>query len=143
MICQNGYRFKGNLADESVPEHRDASSSSHESLWEPRAKVVSGKHSSFTHFPKDRNCDICLRNKITQKTPWYSRAQSGKIGDLMIVSTKYSAKDVNLETVIDSLWWYKTWQHSGYNHTQKFLEPTRKPKVTYTDYSLEFDKYCE
>ena len=25
----------------------------------------------------------------------------------------------------------------------KFLEPTRKPKVTYTDNSLEFRKYCE
>ena len=26
---------------------------------------------------------------------------------------------------------------------QKFLEPTRKPKVIYTDNSAEFDKYCE
>ena len=25
----------------------------------------------------------------------------------------------------------------------KFLEPARKPKVIYTDMSLEFDKYCE
>ena len=48
------------------PEHRDASSSSHELPSEPRAKVVSGKHSIFTHFPKDRNCDICLRTKITR-----------------------------------------------------------------------------
>ena len=53
-------KFKDNLADESVPEHRDASSSSHELPSEPRAKVVSGKHSIFTHLPKDRNCDICL-----------------------------------------------------------------------------------
>ena len=34
--------FKENLVDESVPEHRDASSSSHELPSEPRAKVVSG-----------------------------------------------------------------------------------------------------
>ena len=27
--------------------------------------MVSGKHSIFTQFPKDRNCDICLRPKIT------------------------------------------------------------------------------
>ena len=58
--------FKDNLVDESVPEHRDASSSSHELPSEPRAKVVSGKHSFFTHFQKDRNCDICLRTKITR-----------------------------------------------------------------------------
>ena len=39
--------FKGNLEDESVPEHRDACSFSHEFPSEPRAKVVSGKHSIF------------------------------------------------------------------------------------------------
>ena len=58
--------FRHGLVDESVPEHRDASNSSHELSSEPRAKVVSGKHSIFTHFPKDRNCDICLRTKITR-----------------------------------------------------------------------------
>ena len=58
--------FRQGPEDESVPEHRDASSSSHEVPSEPRAKVVSGNHSIFTHFPKDRNCDICLRNKITR-----------------------------------------------------------------------------
>ena len=56
--------FRHGLVDESVPEHRDASSSSHEILSEPRAKVVSGKHCIFTHLPEDRNCDICLRTKI-------------------------------------------------------------------------------
>ncbi len=25
----------------------------------------SGKHSVYTHFPKDPNCDICLKTKIT------------------------------------------------------------------------------
>ena len=41
-------------------------SSSHELPSEPRGKLVSGKHSIETHFPKDRNCDICLRTKITR-----------------------------------------------------------------------------
>ena len=58
--------FKHGLVDESVPEHRDASSSSHELLMEPRAKVVPSKHNIFSHFPRDRNCDICLRTKITR-----------------------------------------------------------------------------
>ena len=60
--------FKENLVDASVPEHRDASCSSHESPSEPRAKsgTKSGQSYGFkTHFPKDPNCDICLRTKIT------------------------------------------------------------------------------
>ena len=51
--------FREYLVDERVPEHREASSSFHELPSEPRAKVESGKHSVFTHLPKDRNCDIC------------------------------------------------------------------------------------
>ena len=35
--------FKHGLVDESVPEHRDTSSSSHELPLEPRAKVVPSK----------------------------------------------------------------------------------------------------
>ena len=59
--------FTENLVDERVPEHRDApTSSSRESASEPRGKVVSGKHSIYTNFPKDRNCDICKRTKITR-----------------------------------------------------------------------------
>ena len=53
--------------DNSVPEHRDEPASSFRELSsEPRGKVVSGKHNIFTHFPKDQNCDICLRTKITR-----------------------------------------------------------------------------
>ena len=26
----------------------------------------SGKHSVYTHFPKDSKCDICLKTKITR-----------------------------------------------------------------------------
>ena len=66
-MCQIGLQeFRHGLVDETVPEHRDASSSSHELPLEPRAKVVSGKHRIFTHFPKDRNGDICLRTTITR-----------------------------------------------------------------------------
>ena len=32
--------------------------------------------------------------------------------------TKFSVKKVNRETIIDMPWWYKTWKHSGYNHTR-------------------------
>ena len=43
--------------------------------------------------------------------------------------TMFSVKDVNLETMIDALWWYETWQHCGYNHThvkQKLLRRRRR-----------------
>ena len=55
--------------DDRVPEHRDSdASSSHESSLEPtlaRSADV-GKHSVYTNFLKDRNCDICQRTKITR-----------------------------------------------------------------------------
>ena len=54
--------------DDRVPEHRDShASSSHEPSSEPtptRSEDL-GKHSVYTHFRKDRNCEICQRTKIT------------------------------------------------------------------------------
>ena len=63
--------FRENWVDKSTstepwrnPELRsqDTSKSSHELLMEPRAKVEpgSGKHSVYTHFPKDPDLDICF-----------------------------------------------------------------------------------
>ena len=64
---------------------------------------------------------------------------------------------MNLETIIDMLSWCRTWLPTGSSRLraktktsqetqrslQKFLEPERKPKVIYTDNSLEFGKACE
>ena len=61
--------FKENLVDDRVPEHRDShASSSHEVSLEPTSKRSedSGKHSVYTHFHKDRNCEICQRTKFTR-----------------------------------------------------------------------------
>ena len=55
--------------DDEVPERRDShASSSLESSLEPTSKRREdlGKHSVYTHFPKDRNCEICQRTKITR-----------------------------------------------------------------------------
>ena len=53
--------------DDRVPEHRDShASSSHEPSLEPLRSMDLGKHSIYTHFPKDRNCEICQRTKITR-----------------------------------------------------------------------------
>ena len=43
-------------------------SSSHEASLEPTTKRLEdlGKHSVYTHFTKDRNCEICKPTKITR-----------------------------------------------------------------------------
>ena len=57
--------LKHGLVDDSAPERRDTSSSSHELHLEPRATVVKGNHNISTLL-KDRNFDMCLRTKITR-----------------------------------------------------------------------------
>ena len=63
----------------------------------------------------------------------------------------------NLETITDTQSWCRTWPLNGSRRIraqtktsqetqrslQKFLEPDRKPKVVYTENSLEFGKACE
>ena len=78
--------FKEYLVDDSVPEHRDShASSSHELSLESTSTNSEdlGKHSFFSHFPEDRNCEICQRTKINfkgtvQKTQWRSRTSCRK-----------------------------------------------------------------
>ena len=114
------------MVDESSPleprrnpasKDRDTSSSSHELPVESRAKVEpgSGKHSVFTHFPKDPNCDICLKTKITRAS---CRRRAGTVvpraehfGGLTTADHKILS-EVNLAIIIDMPWWYKTW-HGG------------------------------
>ena len=53
--------------DDRVPEHRDShASSSHEPSLVPTRNADLGKHSVYTDLPKDRNCEICQRTKITR-----------------------------------------------------------------------------
>ena len=66
-------------------------------------------------------------------------------------------KDVNLETITDAQSWCKNWPLNGYisylcktitfqeteRSLRKFLEPSEKPEVIYTDNSLEFGKEDE
>ena len=61
--------FRENFVDDEVPEYRDSqASSSHEVSLEPTSKRREdlGNHNVYTHFPKDRNCEICERTKITR-----------------------------------------------------------------------------
>ena len=77
MNCQTRFRILERILSVKVvlqrrrnpaPEDRDTANSSHELPMVSRAKVEegSGKHSVCTHFPKDPNCDICLKTKVTR-----------------------------------------------------------------------------
>ena len=53
--------------DDELPVHGDShASSSHEASLEPifKRREDLGKHSVYTHFPKDRNCEICKGTKL-------------------------------------------------------------------------------
>ena len=93
--------------DEEIPlQGGSHASSSHEASLEPTTKRREdlGKHTVYIHFPKDRNCEICKRTKIT-RAPCRRRngeavPRAEKFGDL-ITADHTSVKVVNLETNID------------------------------------------
>ena len=73
--------------DDRVLEHRDShANSSHESSLEPtlaRSEDL-GKHSVETHFPKDRNCEICQRTKITRPRAEDALAESYFVHKILV-----------------------------------------------------------
>ena len=81
--------------DDRVPERRDSHASYfHEPSLEPMPtrSAALGKHSVYTHFPKDRNCEICQRTKIT-RAPCRRRIggavpRAEKFGDLITADHK-------------------------------------------------------
>ena len=150
--------------DDRLPEHRDShASSSHELSLEPTStrSVDLGEHSVDTHFPKDRNCEICQRTKITRAP---CRRRIGRVvpraenfGDLITADHKVlsesceSRNNHRYAIVVQDLatQWIQSYtcktktSQETQRSLQKFLEPDRKPKVIYTDNSLEFGKVCE
>ena len=120
-----------------------------------------GKHSVYTHSPKDRNCEICQRTKITGAL---CRRHIGRVvpraenfGDLITADHKVlseggeSRNNHRYAVVVQDLatQWIQSYpcktktSQETQRSLQQFLEPTRKPKVIHTDNSLEFGKYCE
>ena len=96
--------FKGNLLDESVPEHRDASSSSSGLLSEPRAKLV---RVSTAEGPKLR---YLLEN---QKLRGLHAECIGTVvpradffGDLTTAGHKVLSEESHRGTIINMPWWY-------------------------------------
>ena len=134
--------FRENLVDDEIPEHGNShANSSHEISLEPTFKRREdlGKHSVKTHFPRDRNCEICRRTNITRAP---CRRRNGeavplaeKFGDLITADHKVlgdnceSRNNHRYAVVVQDL------------ATQWI--PDRNPEVIYTDSSLEFGKACE
>ena len=153
--------FRENLVDDEIPSQGGShASSSYEASLEPIAKRREelGKHNVHTHFPKDRNCEICKRTKITRapcrrrKGEAVSRADN--FGDLITADHKVlsdnceSRNNHRYAVVVQDLatQWIQAYpcknktSQETQRSLQKFLEPERKPKVIYTDNSLEFGK---
>ena len=156
--------FRENLVDDEIPEHGDPhASSSHEVSLEPTFKRREDlcKHSVYTHVPKDRNCEICQRTKIT-RAPCRRRIggaapRAENFGDLITADHKVlsdnceSRNNHRYAAVVQDLatQWIQAYpcktktSQETQRSLQKFLEPNRKPKVIYTAFSLEFGKACE
>ena len=150
--------------DDEIPlQGGSHASSSHESSLEPTSKRREdlGKHNVHTHFPKDRNCEICKRTKIT-RVPFRRRKgeavlRADNFGELITADHKdlgdncESRNNHRYAVVVQDLATQWIQAYPCKNETsqetqrilQKFLEPGRKPKVIYTDNSLEFGKACE
>ena len=113
-----------------------------------------GKHSVHTHFPTDRNCEICQRTKITRapcrRLIGGAVPRAENFGDLITADHKVlnegceSRNNHRYVVVVQDLatQWIqsnpcktKTSQETQ-RSLQKFLEPKGKPKVIYTDNSL-------
>ena len=123
--------------------------------------VTKPKHSICTHFSKDRNCDVCLRTQIT-RVPCRRRdegsfPQAEKFGDLVTADHKVlnegsESRNSHSNTVVVqdlAAQWIQSYpcktktSQETEKSLRKFLEPSQKPKVIYTDNSLEFGKSCE
>ena len=141
-----------------VPAHISQDSDS-----EHPTRVVSKskKHSIFAHFPKDRNCEVCLRTKMTRvlcrRRNREAAPRAEEVGDLITVdhnvfneegesrnNHRYAAVVQNCDTHWTQSYPCKTQtSQEKEKSSRKFLEPSQKPKVIYTDTSLEFGKSCE
>ena len=161
-IHRNGCKNSERILWMKESLNRDShASSSHESYIEPLRNLVSDKHSFHSHFPKDRNFEICQRTKITRAP---CRRRTGEVvprtesfGDLITADHEdlsegcESRNNHRYAIVVQDVTTH--WVQSYHCKTlasqeterslQKFLQPTRKPKVIYTDNFLEFGKACE
>ena len=147
--------------NEGVSASRDtlASTSREQDSERPR-KVAPKEHSNHTHFPKDRNCEIRLRTKITRAP---CRRRTGTVvpkaehvgalitADHKVLSEGCESRNNHRYAVVvqdSATQWIQSYpcktkaSQQTEGSLRKFLEPSVKPKVISTDNSLQFCKDC-
>ena len=126
-----------NLVDERFPAHRDAPTS------------------SFSHFPKEKQLRYLPADSDYEGS--LHCTSSRKNGDLMTADQKVLSEGCESQhnhryaVVVQDLatQWLQSYQcktrtsEETKKSLMKFLEPTRKPKVIFTDKSPEFGRACE
>ena len=124
----------------------------------------SRKRSIYTHFPKDRNCEVCFRTKITrapvQMTHWRRRTSRRKVwwfdngrsqspqwgmwfkGQSPV---RYAVifQDLATQWIFNLIRAKQNLHMTRTKSLLKFLEPSQAPNVVYTDNSMEFGRACE
>ena len=143
--------FRENLVDDEIPlQGGSHASSSHEASIEPiyMRREELGKHNVHTHFPTDRNCEICKRTKIT-RAPCRRRKgeavpRADNFGDLItadhkVLSDKCESRNNHRYAVVVqdlATQWIQAYpcktktSPETQRSLQKFLEPDRNPKVS-------------
>ena len=160
QICHSGWRIsQKNLEATEVhgPVHISQDSDSEHST---KVAMKWRKHSIFTHFPKNRNCDVCLKTKITKAS---CRRRTGEalprteeFRHLITAVPKVLNEECEsgqspvrcrgarschpMDPVLSVP---NTNFPCPPSKIRKFLLPSQKPKVFYSDNSLEFGKSCK
>ena len=150
--------FTENLEIAEMPA---AANISHVSDPERPVKVAPSKRSIYIHFPKDQNCEVCKRTKITRAPCGWRTGDSvpraEKFGDLITADHKVlnegceSRSNHRYSVVVQDL--ATQWIQSDQCKTktcqqtkgvyESFSSRRQSQKVTHTDNSLEFGKSCE
>ena len=127
--------FREILVDDAIPERRDShASSSHEVSLEPTSTRSEdlGKHIVYTRFPKDRNCEICHRTKIT-RAPCRRRnggavLRAENFGDLITADHKVLSESFESRKIIDMQSCCRTWPPNGSSRIRAKQKLRRKHK---------------
>ena len=156
-------RFIDNLVDgECSASGSEAAGSLESSIPEPAPKVESAKHNVLTHFPKDRNCEVCRRTKIT-RAPRRKRTgnhipRAEHVGDLItadhkVLNEECEARNNHRYAVIVQDFTTQmvarlSMQNIDFTEEMEksfpiSVEPNARPKVIKSNSSLEFGKACK
>ena len=144
MNCRTGCRSSEKIWSMTValtPKDRDSARSSHELPLESRANVEtgSGKHSVYTHFPKD---PFCLKTKITsRRRAGTDVLRADKFGDLItadhkILSEGIESRDTHRYAVVVQDWATKRLQ--SYPCKTKTYQETQKSPMKFLEQDLTY-----